>query len=110
MHIRTDESFADPSTINYAPISVSRLSCLKFNSTYGVDIFAFELRDQRLEALVIGLDANCTEDVLDIVSRRGGVTADLKEEVCCDMTHLQTWSDHISTTYHEIRTLVDTWF
>lgn len=100
-HIRTDESLADPSAINYVPSSVSRLSCLKFNSTYSIDIFALELRDQLIEAVIIGLDANRSENLLDVSSRRGGVTADLKEEVCSDMTHLPTRLHQISPTYRE---------
>lgn len=98
MHTRTDESFADPSAINYVPSSVSKPSYLRFNLTYSVDIFSLELRDQLLEALVIGLDANCIEDLFDIAGRRGGVAADLKEEVCRNMTHLLGCLDQISPT------------
>lgn len=57
--------------------------------TYGVDILALELRDELLEALFIGLDANGTENLLDIVSGRGGVATDLEKEVCSNVTHLR---------------------
>lgn len=57
--------------------------------TYSVDILALELRDQLVETLLVGLNADSGEDLLDVGARRGGVTADLEEEVCSNVTHLQ---------------------
>ena len=52
------------------------------------DILALELSNELLEALVVGLDTNSTEDLLDVRSRGASVAADLEEEVCSEVTHL----------------------
>jgi hypothetical protein len=61
----------------------------EYQYTYRVHVLALELRDELGETLLIGLDSNRVEDLLDV--RRGGrgVAADLEEEVCSDVTHLQ---------------------
>ena len=53
------------------------------------DILALELSNELLEALVVGLDTDGTEDLLDVRSRGASVAADLEEEVCSEVTHLQ---------------------
>ena len=69
------------------------------NNTYGgelsrtlsnqsADVLALELGDELLETLVISLNANSTEDLLDVGRRRGRVATNLEEEVCSEMTHL----------------------
>ena len=52
------------------------------------DILALELSNELLEALVVGLDTDGTEDLLDVRSRGASVAADLEEEVCSEVTHL----------------------
>ena len=59
-------------------------------SNQSVDILALELREKLLETLVVGLNANSTEDLLDVRSRGGGVAANLEEEVRSEVTHLHT--------------------
>ena len=65
------------------------------------DILALELRDELPETLLISLNANGTEDLLDIVSRRGGVATDLEEEVCSEMTHLSGTEGLVSSCSSE---------
>jgi len=48
-----------------------------------------------VEAVIISFNSNCGEDLLDISSGRGGVAADLEEQVCSDMTHL-----HVESAIH----------
>ena len=52
------------------------------------DILALELSNELLEALVVGLDTDGTEDLLDVRSRGASVAANLEEEVCSEVTHL----------------------
>ena len=53
-----------------------------------VDVLAVELRQECLQAVVIGLDTDGRENVLDVGSRRGGVSTEGEEEVGCEMLHL----------------------
>ena len=53
------------------------------------DILALELSNELLEALIVGLDTDGTEDLLDVRSGGASVAADLEEEVCSNVTHLQ---------------------
>lgn len=57
-------------------------------SDQGVDVLALELRDELLEALSVSLDADGTENLLDVRGGGRGVAADLEEEVRSQMTHL----------------------
>ena len=52
------------------------------------DILALELSNELLEALVVGLDTDGTEDLLDVRRRGASVAANLEEEVCSEVTHL----------------------
>ena len=52
------------------------------------DILALELSNELLEALVVGLDTDGTEDLLDVRSGGAGVAANLEEEVRSEVTHL----------------------
>ena len=52
------------------------------------DILALELSNELLEALIVGLDTDGTEDLLDVRSGGASVAADLEEEVCSEVTHL----------------------
>ena len=52
------------------------------------DILALELSNELLEALVVGLDTDGTEDLLDVRSRGASVAANLEEKVCSEVTHL----------------------
>lgn len=58
------------------------------STTHLIDVLALKLRDELLEALVISLNTDGAEDLLDISSGRGGVPADLEEEVGSNVTHL----------------------
>ena len=58
-------------------------------SNEGVDVLALELRDELLEALLVGLNADGAQDLLDVRRGGGGVAADLEEEVRSEMTHLE---------------------
>ena len=60
----------------------------EWKETHGVDVLAGELRDELVEALIVGVDANGAEDLLDVLSGGGGVAADLEEEPCSNVTHL----------------------
>ena len=57
-------------------------------SNQSSDILALELSDELLEALVVGLDTDGTEDLLDVRRRGASVAANLEEEVCSEVTHL----------------------
>ena len=56
--------------------------------THLADVLALELRDELVEAVVIGLDASDIEELLDVRSRGGGVSTGLEEEVGSNVTHL----------------------
>jgi hypothetical protein len=60
----------------------------KIITPYLVHILPSELRDQFLKSLIIRLNTNGTEHLPDIGSRRRGVSADLEEQVCSEVTHL----------------------
>ena len=59
------------------------------NDTYSIDVLALELRDELLEAVLVGLNADGAQDLLDVRSGGGGVAANLEEEVRSEMTHLK---------------------
>lgn len=56
--------------------------------THLVDVLTLELRDELLEAVFVGLDANSAKNLLHIAGRGRGVTADLEKEVGSQVTHL----------------------
>ena len=56
--------------------------------THLVNVLALELRDELAKALLVGLDANGTKDLLDVIGGGGGVATDLEEEVSSNVTHL----------------------
>jgi len=57
--------------------------------SYLVDVLALELRDELVQALVIGLDTDAREDLLDVGSGGGGVAAKAEEEVSCEVLHFE---------------------
>ena len=65
-----------------------QLTLPSITETYGVDVLALELRDELGEAVLVSLNADGGENLLDVISRRGGVAADHEEEVCSNITHL----------------------
>jgi hypothetical protein len=80
----------------------SRTDCA---STYLVDVLALQLRDELLQALVIGLDTDGLKDLLwcvckyarscrrfgrtnlDVAGGRRGVSTKAEEKVCCEVLH-----------------------
>ena len=62
------------------------LLCLSVAS-YLVDVLALELRDELLEALLIGLDTDGVEDLLDVGGRGRGVAAEAEEQVSRKVLH-----------------------
>lgn len=54
---------------------------------YLVDVLALELRDELVEALVIGLDTDGVEDLLDVAGRRGGVATEPEKEIRSQVLH-----------------------
>lgn len=48
---------------------------------YLVDVLALELRDELVESVRLGVDSYGTEELLDVGSRRRGVSTGLEEEV-----------------------------
>ena len=55
--------------------------------SYLVDVLALELRDELLEALLIGLDTDGVEDLLDVGGRGRGVAAEAEEQVSRKVLH-----------------------
>lgn len=54
-----------------------------------VDVLAFELGDELLEALLIGVNTDGREDGLDIVARGGVVASKDEEEESCEVLHFE---------------------
>ncbi len=54
---------------------------------YLVDVLALELLEEGVEAIVISLDADGLEDLLDIVSIRGGVASEAEKKIGCKVLH-----------------------
>ena len=54
---------------------------------YLADVLALKLLEERVNASLLGLDADSREDLLDVVGRRGLVAAELEEEVCRKVLH-----------------------
>lgn len=50
---------------------------------------ALELGDQGLQAVIVGLDTDNSEELLNVSGRGALVPTGLKEEVCSNVTHLQ---------------------
>lgn len=50
---------------------------------YLVDVLALKLLEQRVDARLLSLDAHRAEDLLDVLSRGGGVAAEAEKEVSC---------------------------
>ena len=55
--------------------------------SYLVNVLALELRDELLEALLIGLDTDGVEDLLDVGGRGRGVAAEAEEQVSRKVLH-----------------------
>lgn len=55
--------------------------------TNGVDILAIKLLEEAGDALVVAIDTDGREDGLDVTSSRRGVSANLTEEVGCEVLH-----------------------
>lgn len=86
----TEASFADPSAISFfRGISIA-FENTRSSKAYRVNILAAKLGNEGLEAGLVGLDADGSEDLLDIRSGGGGVAADLEEQVSSNETHF--WS------------------
>lgn len=64
---------------------VRQLSCRE--KTDLVDVLALELRDELVEALVIGLNADGLKDSLDVLGRGGGVATEAEEKVSGEVLH-----------------------
>jgi len=56
---------------------------------YLVDVLALELRDELLDAVIIGLDTDGREDLLDVLGAGAGVTTEAEEEVSCEVLHFE---------------------
>lgn len=54
---------------------------------YLVDILALELRDELVEALLVGFNTDRFEDSLDVFGGGRGVTTESEEEVGCEVLH-----------------------
>lgn len=55
--------------------------------TNGVDIFAIKLLKEASDALVVAINTDRREDSLNVTSGRRGVSANLTEEVGCEVLH-----------------------
>lgn len=55
--------------------------------SYLVDALALELRDELVETLIIGLDADGLKDSLDVLGGGGGVATEPEEEERSQMLH-----------------------
>merc|ERR1719513_194406 len=64
----------------------------KFSSTGHdfIDVLSSELVDDNLELFHIDINANGSEDLLDIISRRAGIASHGGQKVSCYVTHFQT--------------------
>jgi hypothetical protein len=58
--------------------------------THGIHVLALELVKELVQAVLINVDASGTENLLDIVGYRRGLSTDLEEEVGSNVTHLNT--------------------
>lgn len=56
--------------------------------TDSVDVLAVELSNQCVQTFVVGLNTDRGKDGLHVLGSRGGVAANLEEQVCSEMTHL----------------------
>ncbi len=56
---------------------------------YLVDVLAVKLREELLEALIVGLNANGGQDALDVLGRGGAVASEPEEEVSCEVLHFE---------------------
>lgn len=54
-----------------------------------LDVLALKLRDELLQALLVGVNANRPEDTLDVGGRRGGVSGKAEEEKSCEVLHFE---------------------
>lgn len=74
--------------------------CAKFAnsiSTYLVDVLALELLEEGGEALLVGVNANGTENLLDVLSGRSGVASKLEEEEGGQVLHFDCLSQWVSS-------------
>jgi len=58
---------------------------------------ALELGDQGVQAVIVGLDTDNSEELLNVSGRGVLVPTGLKEEVCSNVTHLQQRSARANT-------------
>lgn len=65
--IVTEASLAEPSAMSYKT-SVRKKTVKMYLITYIVDILSFEVRNQFVQAFIVGLNSNGTEDLFDIFS------------------------------------------
>lgn len=82
----TDASLEAPAAMIYAKIDETLWTEVE-RRTYLINVLARELRDELVEAVIIGLDADSSENLLDISGRRVGVATDLEEKVSSDVAH-----------------------
>ena len=83
----TEASFVEPEAINYASLVSKGTRKSSVIQSYLVNILALKLGDQAVEAAVVSLDADGAQNLLNIGCRRGGVSTEGEEEVCCEMLH-----------------------
>ena len=55
--------------------------------SYLVDVLALKLRQELVQALLVGLDTDGLEDLLDVGGAGRGVAAQGEEEVSCEVLH-----------------------
>lgn len=54
-----------------------------------LDVLALELADELGEAVLLGVNTDGGQDGLDVLGLRGVLAAELEEEVCCEVLHLE---------------------
>jgi len=65
--------------------------------SYLIDALVLKLRDELVETVVVGLNANGLEQGLDVSGRGGGVAAEAEEEVGCEVLHCGGGSGVVSS-------------
>lgn len=55
--------------------------------THSVDVLAIKLLEETFDTLVVAINADGGEDRLDVTSAGRGISANLAEEVSCEVLH-----------------------
>lgn len=85
----TDASFADPSAISWMSHASAYFNPrpVPRSNAYLVDILAFKLRNEFVQAFVVSLNADGFEDAFDVGSRGRGVATKAQKQIRRQMLH-----------------------